>query len=240
VKLLAVDTSTRAASVAVTRGEQVLAELRDDSGDHSDRIIAVIDETLAAASLRLADLDAIAVGAGPGSFTGLRIGMATVKGLAFAADKPLWAVSSLAAVASRVQPPAEIDRIAVVADARRKEVFAGVFDARTLEPVGDERVLRPAELGAVLGELGCHAETTLLVGEGLALYPDVAGDHPIAAGALPYPTAVGVARVARAGSRDDVRSLATPVYIRPSEAEIRFPDGNPGGTFAPQSKKSPR
>jgi tRNA threonylcarbamoyladenosine biosynthesis protein TsaB len=239
VKLLAVDTSTRAASVALVEDEQILAEVRDESGEHSDRIIAVIDEVLESAGARLADLDALAIGAGPGSFTGLRIGMATIKGLAFAADKPLWAVSSLAAVAALVTIPEGIDRIAVVLDARRKEIFLGVYQADGLSPCGEERVLKPSTLTETLAELGCDSSSTLLIGEGLGLYPEAAGGFAIAEGALPYPTALGVAKVALASSRTDVRSLATPVYIRPSEAEIRFPNGNPGGTFAPRPKKSP-
>jgi len=237
MKLLAVDTSTRAASIAVLDDNRVLAEVRDESGDHSDRLIGLIDDMLRQSGLALGDLDAMAIGAGPGSFTGLRIGMATVKGLAFASDKPLWAVSSLAAIAARVDGQGAT-HIAVVADARRKEVFVGVFDAATLEPIGDERVLPPASLAEVLAELGCRPASTALVGEGLALYPEAAAElGTICEAALPYPSAEGVAAVAIAGSRTDGRALATPVYIRPSEAEIRFPNGNPGGTFAPPTTK---
>ena len=120
--LLAIETSSMVASVAV--GDVVVER---PLGGHHDDVVALIDQALAQAGVALADLEAIAVGAGPGSFTGLRIGMATAKGIAFAAGKPLWTASSLAALALDAAPgaPAGARRVPG-GDARPGGVFAGV------------------------------------------------------------------------------------------------------------------
>jgi len=237
MKVLAIDTSTRVASVAVVDGDVTLAQTVDDSGDQSDRLIGEIDDILREAALPIESVDAIAVGAGPGSFTGLRIGMATAKGLAFALDKPLWAVSSLAALASQAVLSADARHIAAVVDARRKEIFVGLFVASTLEAVGGEAVMAPAELSAALERLGAEPSTTVIVGDAARLYPEAVASCGRIDDKTIRPSARAVARLAMSTHRGDVRATATPVYIRPSEAEIRFPNGNPGGTFAPPEKK---
>lgn len=98
--ILALDTATRRATVAVSRGQTILAEANRDVTTHSEGLIFLIEEALGAAELNIQDIDAVACGRGPGSFTGLRIGMATAKGLCFAAKKPLVTVSSLYALAA--------------------------------------------------------------------------------------------------------------------------------------------
>lgn len=232
MRILALDTSTARSSVAVVEDGRCLSQVETDDGDHSDRLLADVQDALELAEVSLGEVDAIAVGAGPGSFTGLRIGMSTAKGLAFAADIPLWAVSSLAAIAEGSPPGA--GRVAVVTNAHRREIFLGLFDATTGEALGPERVLPPADLAAVLGELGASPDDTVLLGAGVSLYPEAAAasGYPIERGNS-TPLAFHVAAVAMRSEREDTRLTATPVYLRPSEAEIRFPHGNPGGTFAP-------
>ncbi len=237
MKVLAIDTSTRVASVAVVDDATTLAQTTDDSGDQSDRLIGEIARILAEAALSMDAIDAIAIGAGPGSFTGLRIGMATAKGLAFAVDKPLWAVSSLAALASQAEVGSDTEHIAAVVDARRKEIFVGVFEASTLAMVGSEVVMAPTALRATLADLGADPSTTVIVGDAALLYPDAVAGCGRVDPHTTRPSATAIARVAMASHGTDVRATATPVYIRPSEAEIRFPNGNPGGTFAPPDKK---
>src|SRR5687767_10492794 len=97
--IVALETSTFTASIALLDGDRLVVRERGPEGVHSRDLLALIDEVLAEAGRPLATIDAIAVGAGPGSFTGLRIAMATAKGIAFATGKPLWSVSSLAALA---------------------------------------------------------------------------------------------------------------------------------------------
>src|SRR5688572_19297018 len=98
--ILGLDTSTLTASVAVVRDGAVVAAADVATRAHGDVLLTAIDEVVRAAGMTAASLDAIAAGAGPGSFTGLRIGMATAKGIAFAAGRPLYVISSLAALAA--------------------------------------------------------------------------------------------------------------------------------------------
>ncbi len=218
MKVLGIDTATLLARVAIVDDARVLATAEHSaspsasakSGGRTTEILVAIDDACRAAGLGPRDLDAIAVGAGPGSFTGLRIGMATAKGIAFAAQKPLWAVSSLATLAW-----GHTGRVAAVLDARRGEVFAGIYDDGRL--VGDERVMAPADLPM---DLPAYA------GDALAAHPILA--QLAARWTHATPSAVAVTQLALAGTRVDVLVGGVPTYIRASEAEIRYPDGVPG------------
>jgi tRNA threonylcarbamoyladenosine biosynthesis protein TsaB len=248
VNILAIDTSTLETSVAVVAGTaaapRVLALSESQAHDHSSSVLQRVEQALAAAALTLADLDGLAIGAGPGSFTGLRIGMSTAKGLAFATGKPLWAVSSLAALALDVDRLVEIEPDALVMpliDARRGEVFAGFYRVAqgAAQALADERVLAPEALSDAIAEVTRASRVTriLALGDGLDAHADalaaaLAGRVERVPGARPTPSAVAVARLALAGGVPDVAATGAPVYIRPSEAEIKFPDGNPGGTFS--------
>jgi tRNA threonylcarbamoyladenosine biosynthesis protein TsaB len=221
VKVLGIDTASGFASVAILDGDQVLADVRSDTAGHRADLLVLVDDVCRRAGAAPAELYAVAIGAGPGSFTGLRIGMATGKGIAFAAQRPLWAVSSLAALAH-----AELERdpsgdVVAVLDARRGEVYAGVY--RNAPPgvslVGDERVLAPDAL-ASFAPPGAR-----FVGDAAGAYPELA--------ALPgnwrqTPSGASVAKLAVAGARVDVLVSGVPSYIRPSEAEVKYPDGVPG------------
>jgi tRNA threonylcarbamoyladenosine biosynthesis protein TsaB len=214
VIVLGIDTATRFTSVAIVDDERVLAAEQSDGQARGADLLVLIDRACAAASIAPAQLDAIAVGAGPGSFTSLRIGMATAKGIAFAAHKPLWAASSLAALAAQM-PPIGDDRVGAVLDARRGEVYAAAFDATGL--VGEARVLPPDQLDS----LGA----TRFVGDAGAAYPQLL--------ALPgvwdrTPRGADVAKLALAGARVDALVNGAPAYLRPAEAEILYPDGVPG------------
>lgn len=129
--ILAIETATRAGSVAVSRGEQILASINGDaSSSHSTDLIENIDQVLRDAGLRLGDVDLFAAAIGPGSFTGLRIGLATVKSMAVAVDKKCIGVSTLAAVAHAA---GESARTVALLPAGRGEVFAQMFSV-----IGDE------------------------------------------------------------------------------------------------------
>jgi tRNA threonylcarbamoyladenosine biosynthesis protein TsaB len=243
VELLGLDTATATAGIAIVDdGGRVLAELRHVTSGRGADLLVAIDQVCRAAGVAPAALSAIAIGAGPGSFTGLRIGMATAKGIAFAAHRPLWAVSSLAALADDALHELTNDQrlvhvdgvICAVLDARRGEVFAGCF--RHGLALGPERVMAPAELSPWATELARTA-----AGDGPALPVSFAGDaidaHPGALAPLAAehtwlaartPSGAAVARLARAGARVDITVGGAPTYIRPSEAEVKYPDGVPG------------
>ncbi len=240
MKLLALDTATLVASVAVVdRGPPARALAAADSAvdTHSDNLLPLVDQVLTSAGCTIAEIDAIAVGAGPGSFTGLRIGMASAKGLAFAADKPLYAVSSLAALAAEFARAADPERgapisalLVPVLDARRDEVFAGFYAAGPdgLRAVADERVLPPEALAAAVAELSGFSGA-LLFGDGVAAYPgELAAVGELRPEARQTPSAIAIAELALAGEPVDVLMRGAPTYLRPSEAEIKFPNGNPG------------
>lgn len=208
--ILAIETSSMVGSVAV--GDVVLEQ---PLGSGHDDVVALIDRALRQAGVQLADLDALAVGAGPGSFTGLRIGMATAKGIAFAAGLPLWTASSLAALALDAAAAAPAGALIVpVVDARRGELFAGFYRAagELVAAVADERVVPQVDLARLAADIA-----------------DGASVHLLATSATP--SARSIARLALAGARTDELRGGTPVYMRPAEAEAKFPAGNPGGPF---------
>lgn len=220
MKLLTIDTATLTASVGVWVDDQLLVEKRRRVTTHSEALLATIDEVLREAGLEPAALDGVACGAGPGSFTGLRIGLATAKGLCFALGKPLVMVSSLEAIAARAP---DRKRVCAALDAHKDEVYAGVWDVNegALSTVMEPRVLAPSALQRALEPLG----PITLVGDALHRYADVllVGDiAPLAADDDGAPHAAELARLAaarlRAGAHDDLRSA--PSYLRASEAEL--------------------
>ena len=242
MKILGIDTSTLTSGIAVVDDGKVLAEARHDASAHKSDLLVAIDDVCKRAGVVPMELDAIAVGAGPGSFTGLRIGMATAKGIAFAAGKPLWAVSSLAALAYGFLLERRRDhvfgpgQVMAVLDARKNEVYAGLYEwidlpALRFRLVGEERVLPPADLGGWFESLtqlvgGPKPES---VGDALASYPEALAEwKPYWDEAMTTPSGAAVALLALAGARVDVVTGGAPTYIRKAEAEVMYPDGVPG------------
>lgn len=224
MRILGIDTSTTTASVAIVGPERTVFKDYVIAERRSSDLLVAIDQLCKDYGVVPTELDAVAVGAGPGSFTGLRIGMATAKGIAFAAGKPLWAVSSLAALAAANLAPS----VCAVLDARRGEVFAGCYrggaaDRYPHELVGEERLLAPSELHAWAES---QLVDVLFIGDALDKYPELAAlaDRWTVA----TPPAMHVALLATKGARVDVLTSGAPSYIRASEAEIRYPDGVPG------------
>jgi tRNA threonylcarbamoyladenosine biosynthesis protein TsaB len=221
--VLGIDTSTHVAGVAVVDEQRgVLDERRHGGGGRGADLLVAIDEVCRRAGVAPAQLDAIAVGAGPGSFTGLRIGMATAKGIAFAAERPLWSASSLAALAHELEGGLVIAAL----DARRGEVFAGAF--RGGAAVAPERALAPADLAVWARDLAQPGEAIAYAGDALAAYPDALAELAAAWAPVHTPSGTAVARLALAGPRTDILLGGAPMYIRPSEAEVMYPDGVPG------------
>lgn len=231
--ILALDTSTLQAGVALVdeRGAKVAARTARVT-THSERLLALVREVLDEAGLRAAALDAIACGAGPGSFTGLRIGLATAKGLCLATGRPLVLVSSLGALALRAPGGA----LAVAAiDAFKGEVYAGFYrrgEGALLHAEEKEAVLAPDRLAALLaqraalGPAGPSARSPIhLIGDVLSAWPQLAVPGVDTADRGP-PDAADVGRLAALrlarGEHDDL-AASVPSYIRASEAEIKGP-----------------
>ena len=187
MKLLALESTAKAASCAVLRVGEVLASSWQATGlTHSRTLLPMVEDMLKNSELSLADMDALAVAAGPGSFTGLRIGMAAVKGLAWASDKPCVPVSTLEAMA---WPLAHLEGVIVCAmDARRQQIYNAVFRAGdgTLTRLREDRAVSLEDAAADLREknISCrlapvHLRLQSAVGVGLAacrLWPDGAVD----------------------------------------------------------------
>jgi tRNA threonylcarbamoyladenosine biosynthesis protein TsaB len=165
VKLLAFDTATPSTVVGARHGERH-AELRHDpaAGErpgHATRLLGLVDEALAAVGLELSDLDRLGVGVGPGSFTGLRIGIATARALAQSAGVPLAGVSTLSALAAGAAADGEAQpTVLAVIDAGRGEGFAAAF--RDGRPLAAPAALAPDGLAALAATL----EAPLAVGGG--------------------------------------------------------------------------
>ncbi|MCB9560470.1 MAG: tRNA (adenosine(37)-N6)-threonylcarbamoyltransferase complex dimerization subunit type 1 TsaB [Kofleriaceae bacterium] len=238
MKVLGIDTATLTESAAIVIDGAVAALSEIRTSTHSDRLLPLCAEVLAGVGLGAADLDAIAVGAGPGSFTGLRIGMATAKGLAFALGTPLWAVSSLAALADDAQVAAGTIVVPIL-DARRGEVYAGAFrrDGDALVALGPERVLPPADLAAMIAAVAGDGAGVALLGDGLdahaAALATLDPAYARLVDARRTPSAAAVARLALAGDRVDHLVDGAPAYVRPSEAEVKYPGGVPGALRRP-------
>ncbi|MBI4512315.1 MAG: tRNA (adenosine(37)-N6)-threonylcarbamoyltransferase complex dimerization subunit type 1 TsaB [Deltaproteobacteria bacterium] len=231
MKLLALDTSTFTASVAVLSDGTILEERDAKVRPPSESLLVLVRDALSSSGVTLRDLDAIACGVGPGSFTGLRIGLATAKGLCFAAQKPLVSVSSLAALALEAAKEARAGKLVLaILDAKRRELYAGLFrmdpNGSAPVPVTSEVVLGPDELGAFVR---AHAGSTyvVVVGDGIDVYPEAAAQagRVLSSRRTPSAAAVGTIATARlAGGVPDEIATATPAYLRPTEAELKFPE----------------
>ena len=200
MKLLALETTAKAASCAVLQDGIPLATAWQATGlTHSRTLLPMVEDMLKNSELSLSDLDAVAVAAGPGSFTGLRIGIAGVKGLAWAAEKPCIPVSTLEGMA---WPLSHVDGIIVCAmDARRQQIYNAVFRAEngTLNRLCEDRAI---SLEDVAAELKDFDEPMTIVGDGAVLCFDYLTAQGIpcrlAPAHLRQQSAVGVALAAEA------------------------------------------
>ena len=210
--VLALDTSTAATSVALVDGERVLAErLEVAANRHGELLSPLVAQVVADAGVRLPDVERVAVGVGPGPFTGLRVGLATAVSLADALGVPAAGVCSLDAVAFAADRPWS-DGFAVVTDARRKEVYwARYADGRRVE---GPHVDRPATVAERL------AAGTCVVGAATSLYAVELADQ-LVDDTAPYPAPAAIARL----SLDDTWSVPVqPLYLRRPDAR---PPGAP-------------
>ena len=203
-------------------------------GGHGDLLPGALQDLLVATGRRIADLEAYAVGLGPGSFTGLRVGLATWKGLAYANRRPIAGASSLMAMALAAAPDAGLGALLVpLLDARKGELYAGFYRVRGggVETAAPEAALGPQALLERAAALALAGEEPLGFGEGYEAHrAALEGRLPRLETELSTPPAHAVARLAAAqlaGAAFDAPALygLEPHYLRPSEAEVRFPHG---------------
>ena len=222
---LAIDTATKTAGIALLRDETVLVEYFFNlSVNHSETVLPAIHQGLALTGIGIDEVDLFALTVGPGSFTGLRIGASTLKGLALATGKPVVGVSTLEALAyNAFECPA---LICPMLDARKAEVYAAIYRANgegLFDAVMEEKATTPAEfLDAIDGE-------ALFLGDGLREHAGFIRGRLQGRARFAPPNRqwvrassvalLGVKRHGR-GERLDVASF-TPRYLRRSEAEIR-------------------
>lgn len=216
MRVLAVETSTLAGGVALLDGDRLVAEyVLDVSVTHSERLMATVERVLQDARWGAEDLQGLAVAMGPGSFTGLRIGVSTVKGLAFALDVPVAAVPTLDAFASRL--PFAALPVCPVLNARRGEVYACLYRwDGGMRRAWDYLALPPGALAARL------TEPTVVVGDGAAsiVSPHARPGPPSLR--VPSPAAIGFLGLERLRAGEVVKPAElAPLYLRPSQAELK-------------------
>jgi tRNA threonylcarbamoyladenosine biosynthesis protein TsaB len=230
MKILSIETSTMLGGVAIVDEQAgLVAETKlNVKTTHSERLMTAVDNTLQQSELSLNDIDVFAVAIGPGSFTGLRIGLSTAKGLSYSTGKPLVTVPTLDAFAWNFSY--SMHPVCLMLDARRSEVYAAVYrwEENGFRTVLEAISVRPEKL------LDKLEEKILFAGEGALLYKkritDIMKDRAVFAGAdkmVPSPANVAVLGLERA-VRDEYAPAAetVPLYIRKSEAEVKWSEKN--------------
>jgi len=223
MRILSVDTSTATCTVGLVDGDNLVAESVDQSGrTHARHIMAMLNDSLNQAHMSLEDVDGFAVITGPGTFTGLRIGISTVQGMAYALSKPVAGITSLDALAAQAQTA--LQYICPMVDARRQEVYYGIYasHARGLRQTGPYQVASPAAmLEHIQGP--CY-----FLGTGARMYRQLIADTlgsraSFSEAEMDRIHSEVIAKLARAQLQtvtDQQLPDASPVYIRRSDAEV--------------------
>ena len=217
---LAFESSAKAASAALCKDGRLISQVIQCSGlTHSRTLLPMAEDMLKNADTDMKQIDCFAVAQGPGSFTGIRIGIATVKGLAWASEKPCIGVSTLAAMAWNGVAAGGL--ICAVMDARRSEVYNALFRIENGRPV---RLCpdRAISLAALTEELAAMNEVPFLIGDGAELAASYLRQHDLALRDPPenlrWQNAWGVAMEAE-GQKPVSSQELLPVYLRLSQAE---------------------
>ena len=249
MRILAIDTSTMLGGIAIMDESLLIAESRlNVRSTHSERLMTEIEHCLKQSGIKISDIDVFAVATGPGSFTGLRIGLSTVKGLSYATGKPIVSVPTLEALAWNF--PYSRYPVCTMLDARKTEVYAalfkwedernppsppfskggmGGFSGGTFINLISEASVSPEEFMRS-SLLVTDYDKFIFAGEGAVLYRDkiieVMGEKAVFASpekTAPSPANVAVLglKKAKAGEFSEPISL-TPMYIRKSEAEVKW------------------
>ena len=218
MNILALDTSSTACSVAIQHADQIEYLHKNAPMQQAKLILPMIHELLAACSLSLDQIDAIAYGCGPGSFTGIRIASSVVQGLAYAADKPVIPISSLAALAQSAFMENQCTKMLVAVDARMEQIYWAVYEVGQtgcVELIGQEVLCKPEEIDLPEGSDWCG------VGDGWEKYSENLstrlGYQPEPLYTTQLPTAQAILQLAKLKfdkCQWIAASLATPTYLR--------------------------
>ncbi len=223
IKLLAIDTATEQCSVALLYGNEHRERCVPTQRGHADMILPMVQEVMAEAGMSISQLDAIAFGRGPGSFTGVRIAIGVAQGLAYATHLPLLPISDLAAVAQQGAPQLTAEaQVLVCMDARMSEVYSGVFSLNAdglMSPIDAEQVCPPERVSVAASRL------SLALGTGFRAYPILSERYAgLTLHANALPRAVEVAQLAvrdwQAGLAVSAE-LAAPVYLRDQVVHVK-------------------
>lgn len=225
MRILALDSSGLVATVAIVEEEQTIAEYTVNyKKTHSQTLLPMLDEIVKMTEMDLSTIDAIAISGGPGSFTGLRIGSATAKGLGLALNKPLIHVPTLEGLAYNLCGVDSL--ICPIMDARRNQVYTGIYrlDGEEFQVVKDQTAMDIVELAEQLNELG---EKVTFLGDGVPVYRSVLEERL----SVPYafaPANMNRQRAASVGvlglrylreGRTETAKEHQPDYLRVSQAE---------------------
>ena len=218
--ILAFESSAKSASVALVKDGELLSQYSQCSAlTHSRTLLPMAEDMLKNAEVKLSEVDLIAVAHGPGSFTGIRIGVSTVKGLSWAADKPCVGVSTLEAMAWHGLLSGGY--VCPVMDARRQQVYNALFKIADGKPqrITDDR---PIALAQLADEVRSLDAPVLLVGDGAALTEKFFREHSVPCRIAPenlrWQSAWGVA-MAASDKQPGTSETLMPVYLRLSQAE---------------------
>ena len=228
MRILAIDTATEACSVALWNDGTTFAHFELCPREHTQRILPLVRAALADADVKLTDLDALAFGRGPGSFTGVRIGIGIAQGLALGAELPMIGVSTLATMAQGAWRKTGATRVLAAIDARMGEVYWAEYQ-RDADGVwhGEETeaVLKPEAVSDRLQQLDGN---WAMVGTGWGAWPELAAKSPLTLtdGEMLLPTAEDMLPIARqlfAAQKWVAVEQAEPVYLRNEVAWKKLP-----------------
>lgn len=225
MKILGIDSSGMVASAAIISEDILVAEFTvNNKQTHSQTLLPMIDQVVRMSGIALEELDAIAIAAGPGSFTGLRIGASTAKGMGLALQKPIISVPTLEGMAFRLAGTEGL--ICPILDARRNQVYTGIYRAQAdgIQIVAEQRAV---DIHEILQELAGHHEKVTFLGDGVpvqeaTIRQEYQGAYQFAPLHLSRQSAAAVAALGQIYYQQGKKETAAehrPIYLRKSQAE---------------------
>lgn len=225
MKILGIDSSGMVASAAIISEDILVAEFTvNNKQTHSQTLLPMIDQVVQMSGIALEELEAIAIAAGPGSFTGLRIGASTAKGMGLALQKPIISVPTLEGMAFRLAGTEGL--ICPILDARRNQVYTGIYRAQAdgIQVVGEQRAV---DIHEILQELAGYHEKVTFLGDGVpvqeaTIRQEYQGVYQFAPLHLSRQSAAAVAALGQIYYQQGKKETAAehrPIYLRKSQAE---------------------